>query len=329
MNVSKTLTRKIILDWSGGPIRKGSFQNCQYSKCTFTRDRRSYNVSDIVIFVNGFGFGFNFKKLREMKKTRPPRQGWLLITMENPVNTPKIPDDIFELFANYKRGSDVSMPLGEYKKLTEYDDRPDKNINYALGKTKQISWLVSHCGTLRDGLVHKLESYGVSVHVGGRCAGYFKHKLTCKYRNCTDELKDYKFYLSAENNLCDDYITEKYWRNALMNNLLPIVFGGSNYSDAQLAIPGSFINVFDFYSIRKLAEFIKKVDKDDDLYNSYFQWKQKYSFRRTSWPNEHHCDLCKLAHNIPKKYKSIPNFFSYKRNCRDQEKYYNIFRKRE
>ena len=139
-------------------------------------------------------------------------------------------------------------------------------------------------------------------------------------------MKDFKFYLSAENNLCDEYITKKYWRNALTNNLLPIVFGGSNYSNEQLAIPGSFINVFDFYSVRKLAEYIKKVDEDDDLYDSYYKWKQMYSFSYANWPTDFFCDLCKLAHTkTPKRYKSLTKWFNYNTNCGVKERYLKIF----
>ena len=40
---------------------------------------------------------------------------------------------------------------------------------------------------------------------------------------------NYKFYLSFENSLCRDYITEKFWK-VLSYNVVPLVFGGGNYS---------------------------------------------------------------------------------------------------
>ena len=89
-------------------------------------------------------------------------------------------------------------------------------------------------------------------------------------------MSKYKFYFAAENNLCNQYITEKYWENPFLINAVPIVLGGSNYADPQLAIPGSFINAFDFKTPQKLVEYIKKVDSDDTLYNSYFNWKRHY-----------------------------------------------------
>jgi alpha-1,3-fucosyltransferase len=51
---------------------------------------------------------------------------------------------------------------------------------------------------------------------------------------------NYKFYLSFENSLCRDYVTEKFWK-VLMYDVVPIVYGAANYS--LLAPAKSFINV--------------------------------------------------------------------------------------
>lgn len=57
--------------------------------------------------------------------------------------------------------------------------------------------------------------------------------------------RDYKFYLSFENSICRDYVTEKFY-NALLFKTVPIVYGGANYS--AVAPKGSYINVRDFPS---------------------------------------------------------------------------------
>ena len=53
-----------------------------------------------------------------------------------------------------------------------------------------------------------------------------------------EKLKNYKFYLSFENSLCQDYITEKFFL-ALYAGTLPIAYGGLSKSDYE---KGIFIN---------------------------------------------------------------------------------------
>jgi hypothetical protein len=41
-------------------------------------------------------------------------------------------------------------------------------------------------------------------------------------QNCDKLLDDYKFYIAAENSICPDYITEKFYR-ALEMGVVPVV----------------------------------------------------------------------------------------------------------
>ena len=85
----------------------------------------------------------------------------------------------------------------------------------------------------------------------------------------------YKFYLSFENSLCSDYVTEKLFRK-LSLDIVPVVMGGADYN--KKAPPKSFIDVMDFESPGHLAEFLLDLDKNDEEYLSYFWWK-------VSWVN--------------------------------------------
>jgi len=84
-------------------------------------------------------------------------------------------------------------------------------------------------------------------------------------------LKTYKFYLSFENANLHDYVTEKFFQ-ALASGTVPIVMGAPNIDEYT---PGahSIIRVTDYPSARRLAEYIHKLDGDDELYEQYFQWK--------------------------------------------------------
>ena len=84
-----------------------------------------------------------------------------------------------------------------------------------------------------------------------------------------------------------DYITEKAW-GILKQNVVPVVMGGANYT--QLLPPHSFIDVRDFESPRHLAEYLKMLGNNDQLYREYFQWKTHYKVVAAQF--EHTCQIC-------------------------------------
>ena len=57
------------------------------------------------------------------------------------------------------------------------------------------------------------------------------------------------------------------------HDLVPIVMG-ARPEDYQRAAPyKSYIHVDDFEGPKELAEFLKKLEENDDMYNEYFRWK--------------------------------------------------------
>jgi hypothetical protein len=100
-------------------------------------------------------------------------------------------------------------------------------------------------------------------------------------------LDEYKFDLSAENSLCADYVSKKFYR-ALKTDILPVVYGGAD--DAAYAPPHSYIHVADFSSPKQLAEYLLLLDKNEGLYLKYFEWKKDYDVLRG--PLDGWCDLC-------------------------------------
>ncbi len=73
--------------------------------------------------------------------------------------------------------------------------------------------------------------------------------------------------------ICEDYVTEKVF-NIMRYNLIPVVFGGANYS--QILPKNSYIDALSFESPEHLAKFLLKVGSDENLYNKYFEWKNEY-----------------------------------------------------
>ena len=60
----------------------------------------------------------------------------------------------------------------------------------------------------------------------------------------------------------------------------------------RAAPPHSYIHVEDFDSPKELAEYLIKLDQNDDLYNEYFRWKGTGSNINTFfW-----CRVCAMLH---------------------------------
>ena len=70
-----------------------------------------------------------------------------------------------------------------------------------------------------------------------------------------------------------DYVTEKFY-NILPYNVIPVVYNGADMS--RLAPPHSFIDVAEFKSVEKLAEYLSFLDRNDALFASYFWWRDYY-----------------------------------------------------
>lgn len=49
-----------------------------------------------------------------------------------------------------------------------------------------------------------------------------------------------------------------------------------------------------FESPKKLAEYLHKLDKNDEMYISYFQWKGTCEFTGSA---NHFCEACAMLHN--------------------------------
>ena len=110
-----------------------------------------------------------------------------------------------------------------------------------------------------------------------------------------------------ENSFCIDYITEKYWLNSLDAGLVPVVLGYGDYKNKKLAIPGSYIDARDFSSMEDLANYLLFLDKNDDVYNRYHQWRFKYKLASHNF----FCLFCEAIHNynIPSKTVQMDRFW--------------------
>jgi len=294
-------------------------------RCRITYNKSEMAHSDAVMFHSRDMPG-NFQQLKIVSDGRNQRQRWIYSTQENAHNNGRDPaqyNGIFNWTITYRTDSDLVIPYGSFREISTNEIPKDHNItNYAKGKDKLVAWAVSHCVTIRDNVVKKLSEF-IPISVYGGCSRLIPKRINVNDNNCPRHseqcakiMKTFKFYLSLENGICTDYITEKYWDTPIFYNMVPIVLGPEYF--AKLAIPGSYINLFDFPSIEALANYIKYLDKNDTAYNEYFKWKAKYQRWDPSWT----CQLCENLYNdtLPRKvYDNLGDFWGTKACCSKHE----------
>ena len=146
---------------------------------------------------------------------------------------------------------------------------------------------MSHCEThsRREDYIKTLRKY-IDIDIYGSCGKYFENSLPnpCPKGSppdCLNNIFDsYKFYLSFENSLCDDYISEKYWKiynpgSLFVINTVPITRGATQEQFNKVAPEKSFINAYKYESPEALGEYLNYLNKNETAYLQYFNWKLK------------------------------------------------------
>ncbi|ELU10959.1 hypothetical protein CAPTEDRAFT_172884 [Capitella teleta] len=285
---------------------------CPVDNCRLTTNRSEQATAHAVLLQSGSSQEDMFEK--------PPGQIWILWLLESPMNTIGYSHlgNRVNWTATYRRDSTIVTP---YEKFLSFANasaviRAGSSVNYAAGKTKMAAWFVSNCGAKnqRWELVDELKQH-FDVDIYGACGTF-----TCfraDKEKCFNMLsKDYKFYLSFENSNCRDYITEKFFWNALLNNVVPVVLGAHKEDYIAAAPPNSFIHIEDFPTVKALADHLKELNTNDERYSEYFRWKGSGSFINTKfW-----CRLCTLLHTVPTEgkvtwYENVDKWWKEARVC--------------
>ena len=98
---------------------------------------------------------------------------------------------------------------------------------------------------------------------------------------------------------------------------------GPTYEEyIRVAPPNSFIHVDNFTSPEQLATFMTYLDKNNDAYNKYFEWKDMGGFVDSKfW-----CRMCSMLHaDLPDLwYEDIEYWYKGKHLCRKSTEYDDI-----
>uniref|UniRef100_A0A0N4ZBI8 Fucosyltransferase n=1 Tax=Parastrongyloides trichosuri TaxID=131310 RepID=A0A0N4ZBI8_PARTI len=272
------------------------------------------NKSDFIIFAPN---EMDEETLRRMKDGRFDRQIWILKLFENPDNTENLSlfNNLINLTTSYRWDSDIVVPYGKFvvNNNSRYNQKSIfKTINFKK-KESRIAMFVSNCFTknYRLNYTNQISKY-YPVDIYGKCGD----KTVNRFDGYKLLKTKYKYYLAFENGNCKEYVTEKFFINALQNFVIPIVVGPSKEYYNKIAPKNSFIYLGDFKNAKELSLYLKFLDNNPKEYKKYFEWIDDGKFVDTKfW-----CRLCIFAQNPNKKmYKNINEWWKKKNSCENKK----------
>ncbi|CAG5131260.1 unnamed protein product [Candidula unifasciata] len=262
--------------------------SCKINQCVVSDGPVTNDTDLVVVYAVGLPDSF-----------QPPQrwtnQTYIIAVWESPIHTYS---DVLKnanspwnsrinLIMSYRVGGDVFAP---YSHLVFSPKPLPERPNYyeiAKNKTRTAVWIVSHCGTQsrREQYVREMQKY-IDVDILGGCG------TPCKTNSVCDNWgAKYKFYLSFENSLCTDYVTEKFFK--LFNqktHVIPVVRGGADYDKH---FPNfTYINSAHFRKPKDLALHLKDLASDLQTYSKYLEYMDLYKEKNVN----HNCRLCSFAH---------------------------------
>ncbi|KAM9315373.1 4-galactosyl-N-acetylglucosaminide 3-alpha-L-fucosyltransferase 9 [Gastrophryne carolinensis] len=288
----------IVLIWVWPFGQTFELQSCEslfnIHGCHLTVDRALYNKSNAVL-IHHRDISWDLANLPIQE--RPPFQKWIWMNLESPTHTPQKSgiEHLFNLTLTYRRDSDIQVPYGFMVVSTQ-------PFEFEVpSKDKLVCWVVSNWNPdhVRVKYYNELSKYIEILTFGQAFGEYLSDK------SLIPTISTCKFYLSFENSIHKDYITEKLY-NALLAGSVPIVLGPPRENYENYIPADSFIHVEDFLSPRELADYLIILNKDTERYLAYFNWRKHYTVNLSHFWESHACLACDHIKRH-QEYKSVSN----------------------
>ncbi|XP_064146797.1 alpha-(1,3)-fucosyltransferase 7 [Loxodonta africana] len=255
--------------------------------CRLSANRSLLASADAVVFHHR---ELQAHRVRLPLDRRPQGQPWVWASMESPSHTHGLRrlHGIFNWVLSYRQDSDIFVPYGHLEPRTGPPPPPLPT------KSGVATWVVSNFQERqqRARLYRQLAPY-LRIDVFGRAIG----RPLCA--DCLlPTVARYRFYLAFENSQHRDYITEKFWRNALAAGTVPVVLGPPRANYEAFVPPDTFVHVDDFGSTRELAAFLAGMNKT--RYQRFFAWRDQLRVRLVGDWQERFCAICARYPHLPR-----------------------------
>ncbi|CAF1044614.1 unnamed protein product [Rotaria sordida] len=281
-------TNFLVLDWTGffgSGANEGEVIQCPSSNTTFTWTHQQSRIDEVDFIVSHDGQGSGGIPFDRLHLNNDQQQYTMAFVIESEVHS--LTGDAWARF-NFKMTYNLDDSYPEpatYFDINTFiiDLLTPSSISFE-NKEQQadIVWIISNCNAHngREGFVERLMQE-IKVDSYGSCLNN-RRGYGARMTDNIDAYKKYKFVIAIENSNCVDYVTEKLVK-AVESGSIPIVAGLNNHPDYRRYMPEhSYINIFNYSSIKDLANDLKRIGNNKTLYESYL------------WYKKHNKDISKL-----------------------------------
>jgi len=238
-----------------------------------TTDRRFLQQADVVVFHLP-----NLGQELDKDLDKPNEQIWVGWCMESENNFPFLKDqevrELFDLWMGYRQeDTDIFYPFYRYEYLNFLSRAflmyPQQN------KTLMILPIMIYEKDHHDYLENYLKKLKGHIEIDSIYIEWYNvNQMSMNSRTKKLDLyRNYKFVIVFENAIETDYVTEDFF-DTLLADSVPIYLGAPNIEDFA---PGDncFVDIRKFESPQSLADFINACYDDEQLYEKFFEWKNK------------------------------------------------------
>ena len=240
--------------------------------------------------------------------TTPPLDGitkrsgqiWVAFSMESEVTVPRMADPVamawFDLELSYRRTADVWIPyVGRESLAALSEPATPKTEHYPVAHFQSNPFDLSG----RNAYVRELLRR-IKIASYGRVFPTMPNAGTITTRDARLAIAArHKFTLAFENTIAVDYVTDKLF-DVWIAGSVPVYLGAPNVADFAPA-PHSLIDVSDFGGPRELAQYLDYLDRHEDEYGAYLDWKRtgpdpRFLAMLETVPDRPFCRVAELVH---------------------------------
>ncbi|KAL3086709.1 hypothetical protein niasHS_008042 [Heterodera schachtii] len=275
-------TKPVILMWTSvfGQKSLKLGPGCPFfDQCFFTYQRRALAHADAVVYhVPDIKWTSDERPDFPEQILMPANVKNVFLTQENPSalrdyhhaeKLRKAAPNFFHWTMTYLHSSDFVMPYGGFWISPEETLR----LGFSDKIMRGAVWFVSNCRTesKRELAVDALSKH-MLISIGGKCAKTEQGKKLCPRNatSCDHVFSAHYFFIAAENDICKDYVTEKYWDRYHLPSV-PIVMRKHIYEG--IVPNNSFIAMDQYESPKAMADHLNFLMDNPDEYLKYFEWR--------------------------------------------------------